>query len=255
MRRVVVPVAVVAAACVSTAVAFAAQVNVYTVEGSITPNQGASKAQPRPIQLKFSFQVKEAGGQRPSPIKTYSIGFWGGRSNGGRFPKCTAQQINATQSDAACPKGSQVGTAVVKNAAGSTADPADTSVKCDLTMKIYNAGVNRAALFLEGAPPDCVISINQAVDAKFVSAFGGKGQALEFSIPANLLHPIPGLDNAQVDVSSTIFKKTIKAKGRTQGYFVVDQACPKNGKAPIAVTFTSEAGESKTATADNACRP
>jgi hypothetical protein len=254
MRKVVVLVAVLAAACVSAAVAFAAQVNVYTVSGSVAPNKGATKAKPSPIQLKFSFQVKEASGQRPSPIKTYSIGFWGGRSNGGPFPKCTAQTINATQSDSACPKGSQVGEAVVKNAAGSTADPTDTSVKCDLTMKIYNAGVNQAALFLQGAPPDCVISISQAIDAKFVSAFGGKGQALEFSIPANLLHPIPGLDNAQVDVTSTIYKRTIKAKGKTQGYFVVDQPCPSNHKAPISVKFVSEAGEAKTATADTPCK-
>ena len=73
----------------------------------MSPARSGSKAKPVPVQLKFGFQVSEASGNRPSPIKTYSIGFYGGSSNGGPFPKCTAAQINAAQSDSVCPKGSE----------------------------------------------------------------------------------------------------------------------------------------------------
>ncbi len=255
MHRAVAVVAVLVVGALASAAYAATQVNVYSVQGSVSPNQGASKKKPRPVRLKFSFQVKEQSGNRPSPIKTYSIGFYGGRSNGGPFPKCTAAQINAVQSDARCPKGSKVGSAFVKNNAGNSADPTDTSIPCNLSMTIYNAGKNRAALYLQGNPPDCVISISQAIDARYVSAFGGKGQALQFSVPYNLLHPIPGIDNAQVDVTSTINKVTRRVKGRTEGYFQVDQACPKSRRVPIQVTFTSEAGQSVVAKTTQPCRP
>jgi hypothetical protein len=228
--------------------------NQYAVQGDVSPARSASKAKPLPVQLKFSFQVKSATGGRPAPIKTYSIGFYGGTSNGGPFPKCSAAKINAAQSDAGCPKGSKVGEGKVINVAGSTSDPSDTSIPCNLDLTIYNAGVNRAALYLDGTPPDCVIGIHQALDAKFVSAFGGKGQALQFDVPANLLHPISGLDNAQSDITSTIDKITKKVHGKTVGYFQITQKCPKNHKAPVEVTFTTEDGNSQKASDDITCR-
>jgi len=238
------------------AVAFAqSQVNQYKVQGSVNPARGGTKAKPVPVELKFGFQVNEASGNRPSPIKTYSIAFYGGSSNGGPFPKCTAQQINAAQSDKNCPRGSLVGTGFVNNSAGNTADPSDKSIPCDLSLKIYNAGRNRAALYLFGNPPQCVIAISQAIDARFVSAFRGRGQALEFSVPDNLLHPVPGIDNAQTNVTSTIRKITKRVKGRRVGYFQSTQRCPKNRKVPIEVTFTSEAGQSETVRTEQRCRP
>jgi hypothetical protein len=238
-----------------TAVAFAqSQVNEYAVQGSVNPAVSGSKKKPVPVELKFSFQVKEASGLRPSPIKTYSIAFYGGVSNGGPFPKCSAQKINAAQSDKGCPKGSLVGSGTVNNAAGNSTDPSDKSIPCDLGLKIYNAGRNRAALYLFGNPPQCVIPISQAIDAKFVPAFGGKGQALEFSVPDNLLHPVPGIDNAQTNVSSTIRKITKRVKHRKVGYFQSTQKCPKNHKVPIEVTFTSEAGQSETVRTEQSCR-
>lgn len=255
MRAIAATVAVLALGGL-TAVAFAqSQVNKYTMEGSVSPARSGSKAKPVPVQLKFGFQVSEASGNRPSPIKTYSIGFYGGSSNGGPFPKCTAAQINAAQSDSVCPKGSEVGSGFVNNAAGNSNDPTDKSIPCDLSLKIYNSGRNRAALFLSGNPPQCVIPISQAIDAKFVSAFGGKGQALEFTVPANLLHPVTGIDNAQTNVTSTIRKITKRVKGRTVGYFQATQKCPKSRKFPIEVTFTSEAGQSEKVGTQQTCRP
>ncbi|HWV84460.1 MAG TPA: hypothetical protein VNZ62_03365 [Capillimicrobium sp.] len=235
--------------------AFAQQVNQYAVQGSVSPNRGATKAKPLPVQLKFAFQVKEAAGQRPSPIKTYAIGFYGGHSNGALFPKCTAAQINAAQSDRRCPRGSKVGSGFVRNIAGATSDPSDQSLKCDLKLTIYNAGANRAALYLAGDPPDCVIPIHQALDARYVSAFGGKGQALEFSVPDNLLHPVAGLDNSQIDVTSTIDRVTRRVRGRTRGYLEINQRCPRSRTAPIQVEFTSEAGQRETTKSTVRCRP
>jgi hypothetical protein len=239
------------------AVAYAAQVNTYTVDGQTSPAKPGAKKKPVPIGLNFDYTVGEQAGGRPSPVQRYTIGFYGMQSNGGLFPKCTAAQINATQSDTGCPKGSAVGSGVVINAAGSTADPADKTIACNLNLTVYNSGQGKAALFLKGGPTiivqgkPCVISINQAIDAKYVSAFGGKGQALQFNVPANLLHPIGGVDNAVTQVQSTIKKLTVKSKGKTRGYY--ESIACKGKMRPISVDFLTEAGQTSSAAHDARC--
>jgi hypothetical protein len=240
-----------------TAVAYAAQVNTYTVTGKTSPAKPGAKKNPVAIGLDFNYAIGEQAGLRPSPVQRYTIGFYGMQSNGGLFPKCTAATINGKQSDSACPKGSAVGSGYIINSAGSTADPTDKSVSCNLNLTIYNSGQGKAAIFLQGGPTvtvqgkPCVISINQAIDAKYVSAFGGKGQALQFDVPANLLHPIPGLDNAVVQVQSTIKKLTVKSKGKSRGYY--ESIACKGGKRPISVDFLSEAGQTTTSSYSAGC--
>ncbi len=256
MRKITVLAVTAIAALVVAAVAYGAQVNTYTVTGKTSPSSPGSKKKPLPISLDFDYTVGEATGQRPSPVKRYTIGFYGVQSNGGLFPKCTAAQINAAQSISGCPKGSVVGSGYIINAAGSTADPTDKSIECNLNLTIVNSGQGRASIFLQGGPSTmvqgkpCVIGISQAIDARYVS-FDGGGTALQFDVPANLLHPIGGLDNAVVQVQSTIKKLTVKKGGKTRGYY--ESVACKGNKRPIAVDFLSEAGQSETATADLAC--
>jgi len=256
MRKVTALAVAAIAALVVAAVAYGAQVNTYTVTGKTSPSSPGSKKKPVPISLDFDYTVGEQTGQRPSPVKRYTIGFYGVQSNGGMFPKCTAASINAAQSISGCPKGSIVGTGFIINAAGSTSDPTDKSIACNLNLSIVNGGQGRAAIFLQGGPSTivqgspCVIGISQAIDARYVP-FDGGGTALQFDVPANLLHPIGGLDNAVVQVQSTINKLTVKKKGKTYGYYQ-SVAC-KGNKRPISVDFLSEAGQSVTSSTDAAC--
>jgi hypothetical protein len=256
MRKVTALAAAAIAALVFAAVAQADQVNTYTVTGKTSPSSPGSKKKPLPISLDFDYTVGEQSGQRPSPVKRYTIGFYGVRSNGGLFPKCTAAQINAAQSISGCPKGSIVGGGFIINASGSTADPNDKSIECNLNLTVVNGGQGRAAIFLQGGPSTivqgkpCVIGISQAIDARYVS-FAGGGTALQFDVPANLLHPIGGLDNAVVQVQSTIKKLTVKKGGKTRGYF--ESVACKGKKRPISVDFLSEAGQSETATMNASC--
>ncbi|UGS37727.1 hypothetical protein [Capillimicrobium parvum] len=251
MRKVAVGAAVAAVMLVCAAVVFAAQVNTYTVTGSTSPAKAGSKQKPVPLGLNFDYTVGEEAGQRPSPVSRYTIGFYGMQSNGGLFPKCTAAQINAAQSDKGCAQGSLVGSGSVTNAAGASNNPADTSIPCNLGLRVYNGGQGKAAIYLFGNPPQCVIPISQAIDARYVSAFGGKGSALQFSVPANLLHPVSGIDNAVTNVQSNIKKLTKRSKGRTRGYF--ESVRCQGGKRPITVDFLTEAGQSSTASADANC--
>lgn len=255
MRKRTVAVATAVAVLAVAATAYAQQVNTYTVTGSTSPAKAGSKKKPVPISLNFDYTVGEQSGQRPSPVQRYTIGFYGVRSNGGLFPKCTAAQMNAAQSDAGCPRGSEVGTGTVINETGASNNPADKSIACNLSLSVYNAGQGRAALWLQGGPTQivrgkpCVIAINQAIDARYVRHPGGT--ALQFEVPANLLHPVGGLDNAVVRVESTIKRLTVRKRGKVRGYY--ESFGCKRGQRAISVDFLSEAGQSETSSANAKC--
>lgn len=255
MRKVLALVAVLAIGGVTAAVAMAAQVNKYSVQGKVNPARSASKKHPLPIKLDFDFQVSEVSGNRPAPIKTYTIGFFGGADHGEAFPTCAASKINAAGNDSKCPKGSLVGGGVVKSFTGATSNEADKSIPCNLAMKLYNGGRHRLAIYLHGTPPDCAVSLSQAIDARFIKAFGGKGTALQFTVPDNLRHPLPGLDLAVVDTTSTINKVTTKYHGKKIGFLDAEQTCPKSRKVPMQVTFTTETGQKEVAKSTFSCRP
>lgn len=255
MKKLVALSAVLAIGVSGAAVAQSTQTNQYEVTGKATPSKGASKKKPLPTMIEAGWEVSEASGLRPAVVETYSVGFFGGVSNGRFFPKCTAQEINNAGSDSGCPRGSQIGTGTIDNAVGATTDLSDTSIPCDATHTIYNSGQNRAAIFIEGSPPTCAVSLSTAIDARFVPILGGRGTALQFDVPQNLRHPVPGLDLAVTKVTARLPKKTTKVKGKTRGFFEIQQPCPRNRRAPIVFEFTSESGSTVTEEITQPCRP
>lgn len=234
-----------------TAVAFALQENTYEVRGSVSPTDSGTKTAPKPSSLKFGFTVEEKDGKRPALIKKYSIKFAGLQVNTNFFKACSAAKLDQEQSDANCPKGSLMGTGSVRNLAGASSDENARSLTCYLDLKLYNAGNNKAAIYLVGAPNDprgpdksCVLEVKKAIDANFVRTRSGGvvSTALEFSVDETLLRPAPGFDNAVSVVNTTIRKATVKKNGRTRGWFETVGAC-LNKKRAITVTFTPENGE------------
>jgi hypothetical protein len=257
MRKVRIAAIAVCACLIAAAVALAAQTNTYNVTGKILPTKAGTKLKPTPVSIAFDYTVGEAAGQRPSPVKQYDINFDGLKVNGARFPKCTAASINAAGGDAACPAKAVMGTGNVENISGPTNDPTNKSILCHLDLKVYNGGVGKAALYLKGGPNDprgaaksCPIAVSQAIDANYVKS--SKGTALRFTVTGALLHPAPGLDNAVVQVASTIRKATTKYKGKTVGYYESTGGCVSH-KRKITVTFTSEAGQTAKAQKSLAC--
>ena len=234
-------------AIAAVAVATGPQENAYGVSGSVSPTNSGTKKKPTPSSLKFGYTVDEKSGRRPALINKYNIHFAGMQVNTNLFPKCSAESIDAQQSDAHCPKGSLMGTGYVKNATGATADDTDRSLACYLTLKLYNQGDNGAAIYLHGEqkpagaadPQNCPLAVDKAIDASFVR--NPTGTALQFTVDQTLLNPAPGFDNAVIEVSSTVRKATKKVKGKTRGWFESIGGC-KNKKRAITVTFTPISG-------------
>jgi hypothetical protein len=249
LKKYVVPVTALVVALAVAAVAFAqTQVNTYEISGGVSP-KGAAKKKNKAISLDFGYKVSEQAGLRPSPVKKYSIRVEGGRVNGGKFPKCTASQINNAGTDARCPKGSAVGSGFIENATGATDNKNDRSVECNGSVTVYNSGQGKGALWIKGDPNStnprtkCAIPLATAIPAKYVKR--GNAIALEFNVPSNLLHPAPGLDNAVVSVTSKIKRLTRRSKGKTYGYYEALRC--KGGKTTLSVVFTPEVGTPKTA--------
>lgn len=237
------------------AIAVAAQENVYTVSGGVSPTKVGTKTKPIPVSLNFNYTVDEKTGKRPALINQYDIFFENGQVNTSFFPKCTAAKIDQDGTDASCPKGSLMGSGSVQNATGATSDENDRSLSCYLDLRIYNSGNQRAALFLSGGPSNdpaknCPLAVAKAIDAKFVKR--ATGTSLVFKVDEFLLHPAPGFDNAVIDVRSNIRKATKKVKGKTRGFFESAGKC-RNGKSAIKVEFTQVSGTKTTVTSSAKC--
>lgn len=242
MRKII-ALAVAGVLAVVASMAFAAQTNTYTVTGKVTPVK-VSKKKATPVQLYFGYTVAEKSGNRPALIDQYDIFFENGQTNAGLFPKCTAAQIDAAQSDAGCPKGSLMGTGNVENKAGATSDETSQAVNCHLDLRLHNGGVvngvQHFALYLHGAPnsdpaKNCPLAVDKAIDARFIKR--RNGTSLVFDVDDTLLHPTTGFDNAVVFVESTVNKVTKKVDGKTRGFFESKGKCGSDKKSEISVTF------------------
>jgi hypothetical protein len=214
--------------------------NEYTVDGSVQKD-GGSKKKPKASGYKFAFTIKAPGDTIPKVVKTFNISIEGTRVNTKVAPACSAQAMDQAQSDAGCPKGSLIGTGTIGDAVGTSGNPFSSAVYCDLPVKIYNSGNNKAALWIKTGPPNCLAAVAQSVPATWKNS--SKGSALIFTVPEGLRHQL-GLDLAVTSASTSFKKITKKIKGKTVGYF--ESIGCKDKKRDITATFTDEAGASQT---------
>jgi hypothetical protein len=253
MRRLVWFVAPLVVALALAAVAIAQQVNKYSVIASTSPAKAGKSSKPSPVSVKFAYKVDEASGKQPSAVKRYKISFYGVRNNGRYFKTCSASKISAAgNNDASCPSDAKVGTGTIDNYVYQSADPSGAGgFPCTKKLNVWNAGQNKAVLFIYGDPSQCGgVGALPPISAKYVKGEGG-GQALQFDVPPTVLHPIAGLTVAVRSVTSSIKKKTVTKKGVKRGYY--ESVKCKGSKRPVVVTFTPESGAPATASANPTC--
>jgi hypothetical protein len=218
------------------ATAFAA--NTYDLTGKFP--SGGTKKKPKITGFSFGYTIGDDAGNLPVVVKAYKFQIAGSRIDTSAVKAtCAASKINSpanTTGDDVCPSAAVVGTGSVAARVGASGQPWDGVTKCDLKLTAYNAGKNKVALYLEGNPPTCVISISQAIDATWKNTSTGAG--LSFTVPDELRHQV-GLDVAVVSVQSTWKKKSLKKGKKTIGYF---STIGCKGQRSATVTFTGEDG-------------
>lgn len=226
--------------------------NSYNISNtSITPAKAGSKKKPLTVGEKFTYQVTGPNSQAPSAVNKYRIDAYGVRSNGKYFPKCTYGSIvNNGSSDTKCPSGSKVGDGLVISDLY-FANPA-TFTSCKKSLKLYNGGQNALVLYLYGPASDCGgVGQSFVINAKFTKGSGG-GQVLSFTVPPNILHPVPGATTAVTSTTSHIFALSKKSKGKKHG-FLESVSCLGKHR-PFVVSFVTESGQKTRRAASLRCR-
>jgi hypothetical protein len=269
-------IAALALAAVLAVAGVAVAANTYEVHlASGTAGVGTLK-KPVPSKLDFGYRVGDTENMRPFVIKEYRIAAEGTMAYPDSRPKCTyaaATDPNVTdpaQLSSACRK-AKVGTGTIANLAGA---PNDRSQKLPCNVKLtlinisngdprYPATVKQIkayggmAIRIDTDPPDCPISVHEALAAPFYKTKIERVPTVElrFTVPDSLAHP-GGLDNSVVEVTSHIQKLTgmvpvrrgvpVAAAKRKVGYYSL---VGRKGKTrTVRVTFVDESGAKKTAT-------
>lgn len=229
------------------AVAFAqTSGNTYSVDAKVSV-KGGSKKKPKPGGFNIGFEIGDTANRVPQVVKTYFIGAQGLKVNTKVASTCTAKSMDQKQSDSDCPKSALIGKGEINNFVSTAGADAASATKCRLPVKIYNAGRNKAAIWIKTGPPDCIAAVAQAIDAKWVKKSGYTG--LQFTVPDGLRHQL-GLDLSVFKVETKFAKKTkklkVRGKKQTVGYFE-SIGCGKSKKRKVRATFTDETGRTVTA--------
>lgn len=242
---------------VAAAALAAGQVNTYRVTASTSPTTAGTTKKPVPLSYSFGFTVKENSGLRPAVVQQYAIRFAGVRATTSGFKTCTAQKINGAQSNSGCPSGAKVGSGVITNTVGPTADATNKAASCTLTLTLYNAGNNHATLYIgaptASSPPEqCAgVTIKNAIDASLIRS--GSNTTLRFVVPQALRHPITGLDNALTSVRAKVNRVTHGSGARRVAFFAGVGGCHSHKRA-VTASFTQEDGTTRQAQGFAACR-
>jgi hypothetical protein len=243
--------------------------NVYNVHIATTSPKGkGTAAKPLPVKLGFGYTVSDDQGLRPTVIKQYRIGAEGLVTFPGAHRSCTFAQASARTLPRACTR-ARLGGGIVRNNAGAATDRTQKLV-CNLKLTLINisgAGKNGAmAIRLDGDPPassdpnsrqpGCAVSVHSAIRAPYtqVKIGGFRSSELRFTVPDNLAHPVPGIDNSVIEAVSTVNRKLasarIRGKRRQVGYYN-EIGC--RGKRTVRVRFVDEAGAVFTANRQASC--
>jgi hypothetical protein len=255
MRKLSIAALALAAVLAVAGVAYSA--NVYKVHlGSTTVPGKGSKTRPIPTGLKFGFQVEETDpSKRATVIEQYAIGSEGLVTNPKLFPKCAFSNLDNEPTPPAKCKPALVGTGLVKNAAGPSGDQSlSASTPCNLALKLYNNG-SGMILRLDGGPPippsfesdtvGCALPIHTAINGRFVKRRIGGVVASDFvfSVPANLKHPLTGVDNSVRRSDNIIKLRTKRVNGKKRGFY--QKVGCKGGRRLVRATFKTEATASQ----------
>lgn len=279
MRKFAVTAALAVAASLGiTAVAQAA--NTYQVSlARVTPTKAGTTALPKPARIEFGYKVGTTDGTRPAVTTDYVIAFGKGiqatnkvrdaRTRARIWPQCPRSRASTNS----CPAATKLGSGIVNNQAGDATRPSDPPIACRLNLtlfigdgKVFPPAQNDGKtvrqdvwLGLKAVPGLCPLSVDAALPAQLVKTASG-GQALAFHVPkVPFQQPLPGVDNAVVEVTSNTYKTKSRVNTRvgtrivrrTRGFWETTNCLRRAHR--VSVQFTSTTGQVSNASANAPC--
>jgi hypothetical protein len=248
--------------------------NIYEVHiANSSPKGKGTPSKPLPVKLGFGYTVGDTEGLRPTVLEQYRIAPEGLVTFPKLFPSCRFTQVDDNVPYSTLPSKCRgqavVGSGLVKNNAGAVGDRTQKLI-CNLKLTLINlsdAGRNGGmAIRLDGDPPaappgsnavGCTLPVHTAIKAPFfnVKLEGLKTAELRFTVPLNLQEPLSGVQNAVVEATSTVKRRTastrIRGKRRTVGFYS-EIGC-KGRTRTTRVTFVDTERRSFTANRKSPC--
>lgn len=240
--------------------AYAAISNQYVITTfKVTPKKSGTKTHPVSIGTTVSYTVGTVPkGNNPAVIKSESITMQDVRADSDAFPTCSSSRLlDSSQGPSTCPKRSQIGSGYFEaDIYKAGTQPASPGTTCRVDLSVYNSGNNRATYYVylkTGQAGECpnTGTLPVAITAKLSETKTGN-LVQTFTLPNVLRHPITGYNSVPTFATVTTKNQTIKVKGKTVGA-LESTGCPANHSRQVAIKFTLENGNSRTATRNAAC--
>ncbi len=214
MRRNLLLVAAIAALGTSGIAYAATSADTNTVVAKAT--KGGTKKKPKAVAASFTLMSSGTGGARPDSPADFRWIWKGVKENGGKIPTCSADQIDAAQSDSVCPKASNVGHGEIKAYLGPDGDKTQNA-QCTKQLTVYNSGAGKSVLFATGDPAQCA-GVGYLAPIPMTSKTSGTTTTMGFVFPDNISHPLPGLSGAFQSFTLSFTKSAVKKGGKTYSY-------------------------------------
>jgi hypothetical protein len=219
--------------------------NEYTITSTTNPTKSGTSSRPAPISGTFGFTVRDTNGGRPAALDALTVRFTGLRINTRQFRTCSASRMEQAQSDRGCPSAALVARGFARNIAGNINNRQDTSQRCYLSIRMWNSGSGRMALFVQGGPrpngpsdpQHCPLAVATAIPVSVTRR--ATGDQIRFSIPQNLKTPLATIRNALVETRLTLLRKTVTRSGRRVGFWETFGGC-RNGRRTVTAVFDNE---------------
>lgn len=244
MRRIALVLAVVGL-LVAAATAWAAVTNTVSYKTTLHSVGKGSKKKPAALSYQAVLHIDtDPPGQQPDTSPNTTVYFPSVvKQNAAKLPSCSQADIDGKPSVPAKCNKAMVGNGTASALAGSPGQDAGSSIKENLSVKLYNGGANKVLLVLNAAAP---VQIQNAVVPGILGPGGsGYGYSVDFQVPPNLQNNT-GLWVALTDFKVNVLPKTfpVKVKGKTVKLSYLQLTGPCSGlKSKATAHFIDDQGQ------------
>jgi hypothetical protein len=256
LKRVIIIGGVALALLGSTASALAASgaFNSFGATETFSATSAGSPSHPTPVSFHEVWTAQGLNGHVAAPITHVVAKAYGIRTNGDKFPTCTASKINSAGNakgwNAVCPKGSLIGSGPVNSLFVSHSTPtATSSPQCNPWLSVYNGGKGTQVFFFsEDATHLCLGgAIHTGAAAAYTgyvtqpSASNHNTWTVNIPLPASVSTAAGGMQGVyasliKLDVNYKKLTRTVN--GKTVAY--AESIGCQNGTRPYSFTFSAQ---------------
>lgn len=244
MRRIALALVLVGA-LVAAATAWAAVTNTVSYKVTMKSTGKGTKKKPAALQYKAVLHVDtDPPGQQPDTSPNTTIYFPKEvKQNAKYIPSCKQSDIDGKATIPAKCNKALVGTGTASALAGTPGQDASSSIKEDLTVKLFNGGPKEVLLVLNASQP---VQVQNAVVPGILGAGeGGYGYTVDFQVPPSLQNNTGlwvALTDFNVNVTPKNFPVKVKGKKVKLSYLQLTAPC-KGLKSKATAHFIDENGQ------------